>query len=239
VGVLILHSYLRRRITFLLILGCFTVGTFLSAKTSAKRKLAASAESSSNAAIRELKNRVQSLEDQLSKEKADIETVRATVKAVNSSDPNALLYNNNTNNQTYLRTGVSLISPKTQALTGNADDGVGAFLGIGQYIGKHHVGEFAFEYDLYPSLTLRYRFEFHPTVPAISISPVIGYKIKVANFTPFDNFLSNPNDVPTSFFVFGANLAIPLTNSAVVLEFLYLVNNQAFFFTNVGVQFFI
>jgi hypothetical protein len=184
--------------------------------------------------ISDIKNKYQVLEDQLAKLRNELDTLK--VQPHTEAVP-ALF---SLSNQTFVRGGFSLIFPRDLTLGGNVvDDGLGAYIGVGQYLGKNHILELTFDYDLYPSLTMRYRFEIHPRTPPIAISPIIGYKIKVASLPPADPFITRPDDIKSSFAVFGINLGLPIAGSIFNIEFIYLLNNQAFFFTNLGINFFI
>jgi hypothetical protein len=183
--------------------------------------------------ISEMKAKIQSQDEQIGRLRAEVDTLR--VQPHKDSVP-ALFF---VSNQTYIKTGFTMIYPRDLTLNFATDDGLGAYVGVGQYIGRNHVIELSFDYDIYPALTIRYRFEIHPTSPPIAISPIIGYKIKLLNLAPLDDYLQKPDAVNSSFGVFGLGLGLPIAGSIFNVEFVYLLNSQAFLLMNLGIQFFI
>ena len=141
--------------------------------------------------------------------------------------------------QFYMKGGVALVLPRSRTFSFRTDSGLGAFVGLGQYFGRSHVADLSFDWDVYPSLSVRYRYEIHSESPQITWGPVIGVKVKMANLRPFDNFLDKPDEVASRFYLFGAILGFPMGRSLVTAEFLYLTNDQAFFFTNIALHFFL
>ncbi len=141
-------------------------------------------------------------------------------------------------NRTYVKAGIELLIPHRRTFISQTDTGLGAFVGLGQYFGENHVADLGFEWDLYPAFSLRYRYEFHFSNPSLAFGPVIGYKVKLANVNPWDNFIENAGELKNSFFFAGMMAGFPMQNSMATLELLYLTNKQTFIMMNVGIHFF-
>ena len=180
----------------------------------------------------EIKERVRHTEGLLEKMEAEMDVLREQSKLVIQRTQLGFL------DQFYARVGMTLINPRIRTLSFRADPGVGALAGIGHYIGRNHVIELSFNWDLYPALTLCYRLEFHNATPPITWGPVIGYKTKAFDAQPFDNFMDSPDQVLNSFFVFGGIIGFPMGRALLSVELLYLTHRQSFFFTIVGIHFF-
>lgn len=186
----------------------------------------------SEGSLGQLKQKVDTLETQVEQLEAEMDVVREQHKYLVHRDTLGFL------DQTYLKAGGTLISPRARSFAFRTDTGLGAFVGVGQYFGRNHVGDFAFEWDLYPSLSLRYRYEFHVDTPNVTWGPVVGLKMRMAEIKPFDNFLDRPQDLKSAYGMLGLILGFPMGRSLVATEFLYLFNQQAFFFLNIGLHFF-
>ncbi len=142
-------------------------------------------------------------------------------------------------NQSYLRAGVSLISPRLRGSGITADSGVGGALGAGQYFGRNHVVDLGFEWDIYPSLSLRYRFEFHNESPAITIGPVVGVKVRAVQAGPIDGSIDKPQLLRGTFAMTGIMLGFPLGHTLITFELLYLFPYQSVLIANLGAHFFL
>jgi hypothetical protein len=142
-------------------------------------------------------------------------------------------------NETYAKMGLSLLLPRRRTFSFNTDTGLGLFIGMGQYFGRNHVADLSLDWDIYPSLTVRYRYEFHQASPAITYGPVIGYKIKAASMKPLDNFIEDADSLKTSFFLLGMIVGIPMNRALVTMEFLFLTNQQSFLVMNTGIHLFL
>ncbi len=175
---------------------------------------------------------LQTLQDEISRLQSEVETLKSSQKVM--AGQNALV----TTNRTFFNTGIELFIPHQRTFTSEVDTGLGAFVGLGQYFGEHHVAALSFEWDLYPAFSLRYRYEFHFSNPSLAFGPTVGYKVRLANLNPWDNFISNPSDLKNSYFFAGAMAGFPMQNSMATLELLYLTNQQTFILLNVGIQFF-
>ena len=183
--------------------------------------------------VKEIKERLGAIEERLEKIDAELEIIKSQSRMVIHRSSLGFL------NQTYIKGGFALILPRARTIPFQTDTGLGVFAGIGQYFGRNHVLDLSLEWDLYPALSLRYRFEIHSNNPLLTFGPVIGYKIKAAGTNPFDNFLEKPQDVKNSFPFLGAIVGFPLNRSLLIIEIIYLFNSQQFIFANAGVHFFI
>lgn len=198
-----------------------------------KKKRAIATQSVSDGGSSDLKAKIAELDESVRQLEGEVEILKAQNKMVIQHTTLGFL------NQTYLKGGVSLVLPRARTIDFRTDTGLGAFLGIGQYLGRNHVVDATFEWDLYPSFSLRYRYEIHLSSPVVTIAPVIGYKVKAASLGPFDNFIDQPQSIRSSFFFFGGLLGFPMTRSLATVELLYLINQQQFIFANVGIHFFL
>lgn len=180
----------------------------------------------------DLKRRVEELEHVVEQLDANIDVLKEQQKLVIRRS--TLWFRD----ETYAKAGGSLVVPRSRTFSFRTDTGLGAYVGMGQYFGRNHVADLAFEWDIYPSLTLRYRYEFHHENPDITWGPVIGVKIRMAEIAPFDNFLDQPNQLKSMYTLFGIMLGFPMSRSLATLELLYVSNFQAFLFSNVGIHFF-
>jgi len=141
-------------------------------------------------------------------------------------------------NQFYVNVGMAMVLPRSRTFPFPTDTGLGAFVGAGQYLGRNHVVALSLDWDVYPSLSVRYRYEFHSESPSVAFGPVVGFKTRALPLAPFDNFLDRPKDVKASFWFFGAMVGLPLGRAMLSFETLYLTNQQSFLFANLGLHLF-
>jgi hypothetical protein len=179
--------------------------------------------------------KIQKLENSIDKLHSEIDSVRASQQRMASQNK----YSLNFNYRFYLKGGVAFIMPRSRSIPFPTDNGLGLFMGVGQYLGKNHVLDLSLDWDIYPSLTLRYRFEMHIDNPQFTWGPVIGYKVKLASIKPIDNFLDNPDDIRPAFFTLGVMMGLPFQSSLLAFELLYLFNTQQFITLNAGMHFFL
>ena len=199
------------------------------AKPTRKRRLSSVSENP----VKELTQKVEALEKQVEHLDAEMDVMREQHRFMVHRTSVGFL------DQTYLKAGIALVLPRSRSFSFRTDTGIGAFVGLGQYFGRNHVADLSLDWDIYPSLTLRYRYEFHPDSPNISWGPVVGFKVRMAEIKPFDNFLDRPQDLKSGYAMLGMILGFPMGRSLVSTEFVYLFNQQNFFFINVGIHFFI
>lgn len=187
------------------------------------------------AASSSIDSRLSEVEEAIEHIQAELEVIQSQSRMVINQTQLSLL------NRFYLKAGLTIILPRqrTFGLTGGQlDTGLGAFLGFGQYFGKHNVGDLAFEWDIYPSITVRYRFELHWDAPKLTFGPVMGYKIRIASSGPWDNFIDSAQSLKNSYTFLGVTFGFPITRSILSLEFLYLFNEQTFLVANTGFHLF-
>ena len=198
--------------------------------TKAKRRVSGSVSANE---VQEIKQKLEAVTNQVERMDAELEVMRHQHKLMIHRTNVGFL------DQFYMKAGVALVLPRSRTFSFRTDTGLGAFVGMGQYFGRNHVADLSFDWDVYPSLTLKYRFEIHSESPQITWGPVIGIKVKMANIRPFDNFLDRPEDVKNRFFIFGGILGFPLGRSLFTAELLYLTNEQSIFMTNLALHFFL
>lgn len=181
----------------------------------------------------DLLKRIEAVETSIEKLEAQIEILSAQNRMVIQRTTLAFL------DSTYVKGGLSLLLPRQRSFSFTTDTGLGAFGGVGHYFGRNHVAEIVLDYDVYPAMGLRYRYDFHLSSPLLTIGPMIGYRIKIADIRPFDNFVEFPSDVKGSFFMVGCLFGFPLSRSMITMEAAYLFNAQSFLVANAGVHFFL
>lgn len=179
-----------------------------------------------------VEKRLSDLEESIDRIEAELDVMRSQSKMVISQTQLSFL------NRFYVKSGLGIILPRSRTFSQKTDTGLGAFFGIGQYFGRHSVGDIAFEWDIYPSLSVRYRFELHPETPKFTFGPLLGYKIRIASVGPWDNFIDSAESLKDSYAFFGAIIGFPMANSLLSLEFTYLFNDQTFLVMNVGIHLF-
>jgi hypothetical protein len=223
---------------FFLLIACFAALQGAQAARVKPRKTAAEVQALQ--ANNELKENVSKLEiklalldESVNKLGNEMDALRARSRAVMEAT------NINYLNATYLKAGLSLLVPRPATFAFSTNPGLGAYVGVGQYLGRNNVLDISFDWDVYPALSFRYRYEFHETIPLFNWGPVLGYKVKAANLPSFDSFLGDPSSVNTSFFFFGGMLSIPMNQSLMTMELLYWVNGQTFIVANMGIHFFL
>lgn len=192
-----------------------------------KAKVGGSAETGDT-----LASRLDELEASVEKLQAELEILKAQSRLVIQRTNVSFL------DRFYFRAGLALVLPRSRTFGFRTDTGLGAYVGVGHYLGRNHVVDLGAEWDIYPSLSLRYRFELHGDSPALTWGPVLGVKVRALDARPWDNFLDRPEELKSSYAFFGAILGLPVGRSQLTIEFLYLYNQQALFFTNAGLQLF-
>lgn len=180
-----------------------------------------------------LEGRLDKFEDILERLEGEVEILKAQNRMVIQRTTLSFA------DQFYFKGGVSLLIPRARTFPFTVDTGLGAFVGVGKYFHRNHVFDLGLEWDLYPSASLKYRYEIHLSSPLMNLGPIIGYKLRLANLRPFDNFLEQPLETQGSFYLVGAHLGFPMSRSVVGLEALYLFNSQAILVGNVAIHFFL
>lgn len=142
-------------------------------------------------------------------------------------------------NANYLRTGMTLIFPRGSTFSFPTDTGLGVFVGGGHYFGRSHVVDGSFDWDLYPALTLRYRYEWRNTNATLNMGPIIGVKAKLSNQKPLDKYLDSREELKAIYGVVGLGAGFPLGLSLVQTEILAFFNQQLFINASLGIHFFL
>lgn len=176
--------------------------------------------------------RIEALEESVDRLDAAIEILR---------EQNKLVIQRTTlgfRDQFYVKLGISIVLPRPRTFSFQTETGFGAYLGLGKYFGRSHVIEGAAEWDIYPSLALRYRYEFQSAMPALTWGPLIGIKGRVINAGPLDGSISNPDELKSMYWMVGGVVGFPISRSLFSVEFLYLINQQSFFFINGAFNFY-
>lgn len=183
--------------------------------------------------LSKLEQRIDELEDQVDRLGAELDVLKAQSVIVVQRTHLGFL------DKYYAKGGLSLLFPRGRTFTGRTDTGLGFFLGAGRYFGRSHVADLAFEWDLYPSAALRYRYEFHGEGSSLTFAPVAGVKVKLFDSKPIDNFIERPSDVRSVFAFVGLLAGLPLPGAMAVVEVLYLFNTQQVLTANFGVHLFL
>lgn len=176
--------------------------------------------------------RLSDIEEAVERIEAELEVIRSQNKMVINQTQLSFL------NKFYLKAGLTIILPRSRTFSQRTDTGLGAFVGLGQYFGRHSVADLAFEWDIYPSLTARYRFELHPESPKLTFGPLLGYKVRIASAGPWDHFIDSTESLKDSYTFFGAILGFPISRAMLTLEFSYLFNEQTFLVANTAFHLF-
>jgi hypothetical protein len=182
----------------------------------------------------DLKSRVSDLEAGLARLEAEVEILktqnRMVIKRTQLSYRDAA----------YLMIGLSLLLPRKATFPIGTDSGLGAQAGVGRYLGQNHVIEASFAWDAYLAFDLQYRFEFHTGESRLSWGPVVGYRTKLYELPPFDKFLSDADQVRSTFYYVGGILGFPVGGASLLrAELLYMHNVQQIITASLGVHFFL
>ena len=138
----------------------------------------------------------------------------------------------------YFKAGFNLLLPRNTSFNFSTDSGIGAFVGVGRYLGSRHILELRLDWDIFVGATLTYRFEIK-TNGGLSFGPQFGIKQKIFNVEPFDNFISKPTLLRKTFYIVGVGAGIPISGSSLIQTDLhYVTNSQTFFVANGSVHLF-
>ena len=182
--------------------------------------------------IEEIKSKIEELENTVERLEGEMEITKVQTRMMIQRTNLSFL------DQTYFRAGFTLLVPRTRTFSFRTDTGFGARLGVGHYFGRQSVMDLGTEWDIYPSLSLTYRFEFHSEDPNVTWGPLVGVRAKVFDLKPWDNFIENPTQLKSVFYFLGVTLGVPFGRSLFVFELLYMTNQQVFILTNAGIHLF-
>ena len=180
-----------------------------------------------------VEKRLAQVEEGLDRVEAEVEIMRTQTRLMIQQSRVGML------DRFYLKGGLSIISPRPRTLDFTSQTGLGLFAGVGHYFGRHHVVDLPLDWDLFPSVTLRYRFELHSISPVFTWGPVLGFKTRAAEAGPLDNFLEASDRLRSSYYLLGLILGFPMDNKMFTLEILYLTNQQSFLVINGALHFFL
>lgn len=141
--------------------------------------------------------------------------------------------------RSYFRTGLNLIFPRGSTFSYSTDTGIGVYAGFGHYLKENHIVEAGLDWDLYPALNLRYRWEWQNKSNTLHLGPVVGVKFRLAHQKPLDNYLDSREDLQGAYGIFGFSAGHPLGFSMVQTEVLAFFNRQFFVVASFGLHFFI
>lgn len=139
----------------------------------------------------------------------------------------------------YIRTGLNLLFPRGSTFSFPTDTGLGVHFGAGKYWGRHHVVDAGFDWDLYPALSVRYRYEWRNNQATVNLGPVIGFKARIARQRPLDNYLDSREELKPIYGVAGLSAGFPLGLSVMQTEVLAFFNHQLFIVASLGLHFFL
>lgn len=178
------------------------------------------------------------------------ERLRALEEAVEKLDVRLGLLNERSNiiagrtqisylDATYVKTGFHALFPRGSTFSFPTDTGLGVFAGVGHYFGRNHAVDVSLDWDLYPAVTLQYRYEWRNKDQTINIGPIVGVKTKLATQRPLDNYLDARENLKSIYGVAGVGAGFPVGLSLVQTEILAYFNRQLFIVGSLGLHFFL
>jgi len=139
----------------------------------------------------------------------------------------------------YLRTGLLLLFPKASTFKLRTDTGLGIYMGGGKYFGRNHVVDGGLDWDVFPSLTVRYRYEWRNKNQTLNLGPIVGLKTRIARQNPLDNFFDPSEQLNSVYGIAGIGAGFPVGLSIVQTEVLAYFNKQFFIVASLGLNFFV
>lgn len=139
----------------------------------------------------------------------------------------------------YLRTGLNLLFPRRSTFSFPTDTGLGMYVGAGKYFGRNHVLDGGLDWDFYPAVSLRYRYEWRNQQGTVNVGPVAGLKVRLAQQRPLDNYLDSREELKAVYGVVGISAGFPLGLSVLQSEVLAFFNQQLFVVASMGLHFFL
>jgi len=180
-----------------------------------------------------LTERVKKLEEDL--EKLDLKVGLLEEKSQIIASRTQISYSN----AWYLRTGLNLLFPRSSTFTYSTDTGLGLFVGGGKYLNKNLVLDSSFDWNLYPALSLRVRYEWRNEKQTLNLGPVFGMKVRLAKQRPLDNFIDSKEELQGFMALGGVGAGFPLGLSIVQTEILAELNKQLVISASLGIHFFL
>lgn len=142
-------------------------------------------------------------------------------------------------NAWYFRTGLNLLFPRGSTFTYATDTGLGVFVGVGKYLERNFVFDSTFDWNLYPAISLRFRYEWKNEKQTLNLGPVLGMKLRLAKQRPLDNFIDSREELRGILLQGGLGAGFPLGLSVVQTELLAEFNRQFFVVASLGIHFFL
>ena len=115
----------------------------------------------------------------------------------------------------------TILRPIRRQFTFTSDTGLGVGMGIGKYLGENNSIELQVDHDLYLSGTLKYRLEYFPKRPRMSLGIVLGYKRELVALSRLDQFIANNEVLAKGYLIYGLTIQLPMVYNGFRLEFLY------------------
>lgn len=142
-------------------------------------------------------------------------------------------------NAWYFRTGLNLLFPRGSTFTYATDTGLGVFVGAGKYLERNFVFDSTFDWNLYPALSVRFRYEWKNEKQTLNMGPILGMKLRLSKQRPLDNFIDSREELRGILLQGGLGAGFPLGLSVVQTEILAEFNRQFFVVASLGLHFFL
>jgi len=142
-------------------------------------------------------------------------------------------------NAWYVRTGLNLLFPRGSTFTYPVDTGLGVFVGIGKYLERNIVFDSTLDWNVYPAIAFRFRYEWKNEKQTFNIGPLLGMKLRLADQRPLDNFINPKEELRGVFLQGGLGAGFPLGLSVVQTEILAEFNQKFFIVASLGLHFFL
>jgi len=180
-------------------------------------------------------DRLKVIEDQLKELEAEVEMLKAQSRLLIQRNSVSFL------DRTYLGLSFNMIMPRKLSFPAGfaTDTGIGANASIGQYFSRQHVGELSLGWDIYPSASVKYRYEWHIESSSITLGPMVGFKIRLLPEGPFDNFIDRHSELKSTLYQVGFVVATAVHRNILQAEIAYWINGQSFIVFNLGIHIFI
>lgn len=181
--------------------------------------------------IEELGVRLKKIEDSFSdlNKKLDVLGERANMLAARTMG--------NYKGATYVRLGMTVLFPRASTFNLKTDTGLGVFAGVGKYFEEQHLGEAGINWDFYPALTVRYRFEWRNKSNTLNLGPILGVQLKLLNRDPLDKYLDPAEELKSIYGVIGIAAGHPIGLSLLQTELLAYFNQQFVIVGSVGLHY--
>lgn len=126
----------------------------------------------------------------------------------------------------YVRTGATVLFPRSSTFSKKTDTGLGVLVGIGKYVEEQHVAEAGINWELYPALALRYRFEWRNKSNTLNLGPILGFQVRLLDRDPLDKYLDPNEELKSVYGIIGIAAGHPIGLSILQTEVLAYFNQQ-------------